>query len=92
MQLTATITVAKQLIACAIIISHTSRKSVRGMCSRTTTSRPRPRPVPFGVSNVSRAKVAVDVAKVDVVAAGQPTVSFIDVKKRSNKNKKCLKT
>jgi len=30
---------------------------------------------------VSRAKVAVDVAKVDVVAAGQPTVSFIDVKK-----------
>ena len=45
-----------------------------------TTSRPRPRPVPFGVSRVSRAKVAVDVAKVDVVAAGQPTVSFIDVK------------
>ena len=48
--------------------------------------------MPFGVSRVSRAKVAVDVAKVDVVAAGQPTVSFIDVKKRSNKNKKCLKT
>jgi len=48
--------------------------------------------VPFGVSRVSRAKVAVDVAKVDVVAAGQPPVSFIDVKKRSNKNKKCLKT
>ena len=32
-----------------------------GMCSTTTPSRPRPRPVPFGVSRLSRIRIMVRV-------------------------------